>query len=412
MFKRKIDLFLEEWKNRTHKPLIITGLKGCGKTTAVKKFCERYQSFVYINAKDCARHNIVFNSLPDDTLVFFDDVQNCSDIGGFLKYFEDSERYDAIFASDHHLMTDGDYIENYRMYSMDFEEFLWANGYSKEHVEHLYSYLRDLKPLSVATMKQMGRLFRNYILIGGMPDIVQGFIDSGVFSSISAKQKKCYELLTNEIIENFGIRTDRLYRNLTGQLAKHNHKFQYTKLSHGARARDYNGCTERLMDAGIINIAYNLNDLSLPLAGNEDNSNFRIYYGDNGLFMAGLDEEAKTEILQNGNYEIYNGALYESIVCEVLVKQGYTPYFYRKEDSTFELDFVLRVKNEIVPIEVKKKKGRTRSLNTVIESEECIKHGIKLSMNDIGFDGKIITLPYFMTFLLKRFLKESDIFED
>ena len=95
---------------------------------------------------------------------------------------------------------------------------------------------------------------------------------------------------------------------------------------------------------------------------------------------------------------------------KVLKYPGYTPYFYRSEDSTVELDFVLRVKNEIVPVEVKKKKGRTRSLNTVIESEECIKHGLKLSMNNIGFDGRIITLPYFMTFLLKRFLRESDIF--
>ena len=328
----------------------------------------------------------------------------------YLKYFKDNEGYDVVFASDYHISMNSDSFENFKMYSMDFEEFLWASGYNDKHIEYLYSFMRELKPLSNAIMQQMGRLFRNYILIGGMPDVVQGFIDSGVFSSTLVKQKNYYDLLSNKIIDHSGIRTDRLYRNITSQLAKDNHKFQYTKLSHGARAKDFNGCADWLMDAGIINVVYKLNDLSLPLAGNEDDSNFRVYYGDNGLFMAGLDEEAKTEILHNGNYEIYNGALYESIVCEALVKQGYTPYFYRSEDSTVELDFVLRVKNEIVPVEVKKKKGRTRSLNTVIESEECIKHGLKLSMNNIGFDGRIITSPYFMTFLLKRFLRESDIF--
>ena len=441
MLKRKIDIFLDEWRNRKHSPLIVKGMRQCGKTTSISEFGKKYKSFVYINFashpvyKDIFKYgyepdsiiqelsliNSEFSFIPGDTLIFFDEIQEYMDATTSLKFFKIDGRFDVICSGSslgvnykNVSSVSVGYKEDYTMYSMDFEEFLWANGYKDEHIEFLYSFIKELKPLSDATMKQMGRLFRNYIFTGGMPETVNIFIIDKTFTQVFSKQEQIYRDYEDDIVKYVdGLDTARvknMYRHITSQLAKDNHKFQYTKLSHGARAKDYNGCADWLMDAGIINVVYKLNDLSLPLAGNEDDSNFRVYYGDNGLFMAGLDEEAKTEILHNGNYEIYNGALYESIVCEALVKQGYTPYFYRSEDSTVELDFVLRVKNEIVPVEVKKKKGRTRSLNTVIESEECIKHGLKLSMNNIGFDGRIITLPYFMTFLLKRFLRESDIF--
>ena len=219
-----------------------------------------------------------------------------------------------------------------------------------------------------------------------------------------------------EDITNYveGLNTARVlnvYRHITSQLAKENHKYQITKLGHGARFRDYRGCEEWLKDAGIVNLAYNVMDLTLPLKGNEIDNNLRMYYGDTSFLVASIDDESKKDFVQNANFDIYSGALFENLVAESLVKQGYKDlFFYKNEDSTIELDFLIRVKNEIVPIEVKAKRGKAVSLNKILENK-ILNFGIKLSMNNIGFEKNIFTFPYFLTFLLKRFFKENEIIQ-
>ncbi len=165
------------------------------------------------------------------------------------------------------------------------------------------------------------------------------------------------------------------------------------------------------MDAGIINVSYNLSELSLPLSSYEDSSFYRLYYADHSLFLATIDEEDKEDLLQNDNLEIYSGGLYESLISSSLVKQGINPYFYKNKDGSIELDFIVRGKSSIIPIEVKRKRGSTKSLRTIINDKNIpIQKGIKLSLNNIGYDGDIITIPYYLSFFLKRFLKESPLF--
>lgn len=152
-------------------------------------------------------------------------------------------------------------------------------------------------------------------------------------------------------------------------------------------------------------------DLTLPLKGNEIDNNLRMYYGDTSFLVASIDDESKKDFVQNANFDIYSGALFENLVAESLVKQGYKDlFFYKNEDSTIELDFLIRVKNEIVPIEVKAKRGKAVSLNKILENK-ILNFGIKLSMNNIGFEKNIFTFPYFLTFLLKRFFKENEIIQ-
>ena len=238
------------------------------------------------------------------------------------------------------------------MYSFDFEEFLCANGYKDSQIEDIFYYMKNLKPLPKVYTFKLGQLFRDYIFIGGMPEVVSQFIKDKTFSIPFSIQKRIFRDYEDDITKYVeGLDTSKIknvYRHITSQLAKDNHKFQITKLGHGARTRDYVGIEEWLNDAGIINIAYNLNDLTLPLIGNEISDYFRLYYSDHSLFISSIGEESKQDVIINQNYNIYNGALYESLVAEALIKSGYQLFFYKNEASTIELDFIIRIKNELV----------------------------------------------------------------
>ena len=192
-------------------------------------------------------------------------------------------------------------------------------------------------------------------------------------------------------------------------LGKDNKKFQISKVSHGARNRDYVGTVEWLETAGMINTCYCMGDLALPLKGNYNPDNFKIYFKDTGLLIATLDDEAQNDLRLNKNFNTYKGTIFENVVADMLAKQGYPLYFYKNDKGTLEMDFFVRDANSLIPVEVKAKDGPTISLNNLIELDkyEDIKYGIKLCNKNIGFNGKIYTFPYFLTFLLKRFLKEK-----
>ena len=147
----------------------------------------------------------------------------------------------------------------------------------------------------------------------------------------------------------------------------------------------------------------------LPLKGNYNPDNFKLYFGDIGLLIASLDEEAQADLRNNKNFNTYKGAIYENVVADMLVKQGYQLYFYRNDKGTLEMDFFVRDADSLIPVEVKSNDGATISLNNLIDKDKYadIKYGIKLGHKNIGFNGKFYTFPYFLTFLLKRFLKEN-----
>ncbi len=147
----------------------------------------------------------------------------------------------------------------------------------------------------------------------------------------------------------------------------------------------------------------------LPLKGNYNPENFKIYFGDTGLLIGSLDEEAQEDLRNNKNFNAYKGAIYENVVGEILLKQGFPLYFYRNEKSTVEMDFFVRDKDSLIPIEVKATDGATASLNNLIDKEKYsdIKYGIKLGYKNIGFNGKFYTFPYFLAIFIKRFLREK-----
>ena len=198
-----------------------------------------------------------------------------------------------------------------------------------------------------------------------------------------------------------------VFRSIPAQLAKDNKKFQFSKVSRSARAKDYAGCIEWLNDAGLINICYCLNFPELPLKGNYDSGKFKIYLRDTGLLISMLDEEAQDDLRANQNLGVYKGALFENIVGEALVKSGCQLYYYKRDNSTLEEDFFVRTKDSLVPVEVKAGSNRSKSLQTLISGKNYgdINFGIKLCRGNIGYQNDIYTFPYFCAFLLKRFLK-------
>ena len=187
-------------------------------------------------------------------------------------------------------------------------------------------------------------------------------------------------------------------------------KVVVSKIEKGARRREYVGTVDWLISAGIVNVCYCMDAPELPLKGNYNPDNFKLYFSDTGLLIGSLDEEAQEDLRANKNFNTYKGAIYENIIGEMLVKQGYDLYFYRNEKGSLEMDFFVRDSDSLVPVEVKADDGTTISLNNLIDKHKYsdVKYGIKLGNKNIGYNGKFYTFPYFLAFLLKRFLRENN----
>ena len=440
--KRKIDKFLDEWLiSDKKKPLIIKGARQIGKTKTIEEFAKRNNlSLVEINfvlnpefrdifddgyKVDKILENITFKDpslefIPGKTLIFFDEIQKCINAATSLKSFKIDGRFDVICSGslmglsykEIESVSTGHKID-YTMYSMDFEEFLWALGYKEEQIENLYECMKNLSPLSETQFNVLLDRFHQYMVLGGMPEVVKLFVDQKNYSGTLALQKQIildYEEDITKYVEGLDkTKILNVFRKIPVFLGQDNKKFRISKVAHGARNREYTGVTDWLIDAGIVNISYCLNDLALPLKGNYDSDNYRMYFMDTGLLVASLDEESSKDLRDNKNFNTYKGAIYENIVGDMLKKSGYNLYFYKNEDGTQEVEFFVRDANNLIPIDVKATDGKVKSIKSFIEDKNIkdINFGIKLAEKNIGFENNIYTFPYFLTFLLKRFLSEK-----
>lgn len=440
--KRKIDTYLQAWKvNPEKKPLIVKGARQIGKTHSIELFAKRnYASVIQINFVEQKKYCDIFNDgfevdeiiknisllnptfkfIPKETIFFFDELQACPNCATALKFFKIDGRFDVICSGS--LMginyreiesNSVGYKEDYEMFSMDFEEFLWAKGYDEEFIEGLYQSLLNLQPLATLQMEVLFGLFRDYVTIGGMPEVVKTYVKNKNFSGTLTIQKqllKDYEEDITKYVEGLDkTKVKAVYNHISTFLAKENKRFQITKIGRNARNRDYVGCVEWLADAGVINLCYCMNYPELPLKGNYDPKLYKIYFKDTGLLVASLDDEAQEDLRANKNFGTYKGAIYENIVGDMLVKQGYQLYYYNSDKPSLEMDFFIRDTNSLIPIEVKANDGATLSLNKLIKDDKYpeIEYGIKLGYKNIGFNGMFYTIPYFLTFLLRRFISEK-----
>ena len=437
--ERKVDAFLEQWKkNLDRKPLIVKGSRQVGKTESIRRFAARhYENVVEINfveepkykmitadgykaediVKNISRLDPAKKFVSGQTLLFFDELQEFPEISTALKFFCIDGRFDIICSGSmlgiQYRRIESNsvgYKSDYEMYSLDFEEFLWAKGYDSSFVDELLEHMQAHEPLNQVTMSVCEGLFLDYCVLGGMPAVVREYIEKGTFEGSLETQR---QLLADykEDIRKYAEGLDQtrilnVFNQIPPQLAKENKKFQISKVASGARFKDYRGCIEWLKDAGMINICYCLNFPELPLKGNYEETKYKIYFADSGLLVAMLDDAAQDDLRMNKNLGVYKGALYENIVGEALVKCGYELYYYKREDSTLEEDFFVRTASELIPVEVKSTGGRSKSLRTLIDGKKYadIRYGIKFAGKNIGYSDNIYTFPYFCAFLLKRYL--------
>lgn len=437
--KRKVDNYLLNWKTDPNKkPLIIKGSRQVGKTESITRFGHlNYKSIIYINFVEEPNYKMITTDgykaqdiirnisridpskqfIENDTLIIFDELQDFPDIATSLKFFKIDGRFDVICSGSllgiNYQSIESNsvgYKTDYEMFSLDFEEFLWAKGYDESTIQEMLEHMIQLKSFNEIEMSIYSSLFLDFCILGGMPAVVREYIEKGTFEGSIDIQKQLVADYKEDIRKYADgmdqTRITNVFNHIPVQLAKDNKKFQITKVASNARFRDYRGCIEWLKDAGIINICYYMQFPELPLKGNYDESKYKIYFADSGLLVAMLDDEAQENLRVNKNLGVYKGALYENIVGEALVKAGYDLYYYKKDNSTLEQDFFVRNKENLIPVEVKATNGTARSLRTLIASNHYpdIQFGIKFISGNIGLSNNIYTFPYFCAFLLKKYL--------
>ena len=446
-FKRKIDDFLQEWKaDARHKPLIIKGARQIGKTESILHFAKQnYKSIVYINFAlekkfmqiladgydvESVTRNITLADpsiqfIPKESIILFDEIQENPDVATSLKSFHRDGNYDVICSGSMlginykriHSNSVGSKTD-YEMFSMDFEEFLWAKGYREEQIGSILSHMLENKPFNENELSIFKELFLTYSVLGGMPDVVKQYLETGTFSGTLDLQNQI-RLDYEEDVRKYAEGLDQtkiisVYRSIPAQLAKENKKFQFNKVAKNARSREYSGCIDWLKDAGIIMECNCLQFPELPLKGNIEESKYKLYYMDTGLLISSLDEEAQEDLRVNKNLGVYKGALYENFVAEAFVKQGLGLYYYKKENASLEEDFFVRTQNALVPVEVKANSNQSKALSTLISNKryQDISFGIKLGDVNVGYANQIYTFPYFCAFKLKEYLKKKDFHMD
>lgn len=439
MLKRKMEQVLLTWKNTPdHKPLIVKGCRQCGKTYSVLDFARKnYQHVVYLNFFENPTFASVFaDSLevdhitmmlsalmgreaifePGKTILVLDEIQECPDARTALKFFKLDGRYDVIgtgsllgvqgYGSKEPKSIPVGYETVIEMSPLDFEEFLWANGISDQIIDMLKVYLQEERPVPDALHQRLGELLLQYAVVGGMPDVVQTFINTKRMDEVLQMQRDIVRSYEDDMVK-YAERKDKsvireCFQSIPKQLSKENKKFQYSVVKKGATASKFAGSLQWIEDAGIITRCYNLTITELPLAGNADQDVFKVYMRDMGLFVAMLEDGTQFDILQ-GNLLGYKGAIFEGLIADIFSKMGRKLYYFHKE-SSLEVDFVIRYKGECTLVEVKAVTGNTKSTKTILKHPEKyhVYHAIKLGDYNVGRSEQILTLPLYMAFLLRE----------
>ena len=450
MLKRRIEDTLREWKDTPeHLPLVIMGLRQCGKTFIVRKFAEENYKYVYymnftkqpkrigafLGSKEVDAILLELsaqikgaNFVPGQTCFIFDEIQDCPDARTSLKFFKEDGRYDVIATGS--LLGVQGYGEKKKklkrkskddiqlgknsipvgsedivqMYPLDFEEFLWANGISEEVIAFLKDCLTNEKPVPMGIHVTMKELLNRYVAVGGLPAAVNKLLETGNMSKVDAVLRRILKEYKDDMVKYAGDDDKPYIRgcfdSITKQLSKDYKKFQYNLIKKDGRAEDYAGSLQWLEDAGMIRRCYNTEATGLPMEGNAIESIFKVYVTDIGLLVTMLGGSTRNDIIQ-GNLDGFKGAIFENLMADTLHKKEQNLYYYRKE-SGMELDFLVSYKGECVPVEVKAKTAKAKSLSTALKHPDNyhVYHAIKFGDFNIGREGPLLTLPNYMQFLL------------
>ena len=432
MLKRKIYQTLLDWKNTKHNEcLLIKGARQVGKSFIIREFGrENYESFIELNFYQHPEYISIFDGdlTPDEiykrislqlldvnfiegkTLIFLDEIQHCPNARTAIKFLAQDNRYDVISSGSllglHYkeiVSIPVGYEKQIDMYALDFEEFLWAYGYDDIAIKNLKEYFLSKEKIPHAIHDKFQQIVREYLVVGGMPDVVNVFFETQNFQAVHQKQidiLREYE----EDIKKYAKTTDRqkikdCYYSIPRQLAKEYTKFQYSTVSPRSTAKKYENALEWLDDAGMIRCVYNVSTPQLPLRAYEKQNEFKVYATDIGLTTALFGFETQAALVQDILKGPAKGGIYENLIFDMLIKRGADLHYIKKENSTQEIEFLMEENCSIIPIEVKSKKGETHSLNEFLK-EWNPPYSYKLTSTNIGEVENKITLPHYMAMFI------------
>lgn len=436
MLKRKIEKTLLNWLNTENRnPLILKGCRQCGKTFSVLRFAQQhYKHVVYLNFFENPDYRTIFEGslkvddvvlmmsafvganvrfIPHETVIVLDEIQECPRARAALKFFKLDGRFDVL-ATGSLLGISGYRSEDYSvpvgyetiidMFPLDFEEFLWANGIEDALIALLKHRLEEERPVPEALHQRMRDLLLQYVVVGGMPHIVDQFIKEKNVAFVREEQKLLIRSFEDDMVKYAqGADKSRIrecFESIPKQLARDNKKFQFSLIKKTARSNQYVGSLQWLEDTGLIRRCYNLTLPELPLEGNACQDKFKVYMSDTGLFVGMLEDGTERDILQ-GDLFGYKGAIFENLVADFFIKMK-RPLYYFQRDTGLEVDFVMRYKGEAVLLEVKATSGNTKSTRTILKHPEKyhVHSAIKLGDYNVGRREQLLTLPLYMGFLL------------
>ncbi|WP_277219830.1 ATP-binding protein [Phascolarctobacterium succinatutens] len=433
MLRRKIYDKLLAWKNNKGKKdaILLRGVRQCGKTYIVREFGKReYKNFIEINFIERPDMQAVFSGnldvdnmvqqiklsmpgcqfIPGETLLFLDEIQDVPNARTSLKFWTQDGRFDCIASGSllgmdykNEVSIPVGYEQQLIMRTLDFEEFIWALGAEVNLKEMLAPYVDGAKRVPEAMHNSLNKYLQEYMVVGGLPEVVDTYIATKDFYQVHLLQEKILRDYQDDIakyaLNQDKIKAKQCFLSIPRQLSKENHKFQYSVVEKKATARKFTSSLDWLHNAGLIDFAYNVNSPWFPLKAYVKEDQFRVYLCDIGLLVAMYGYQLKIALLSDALEGPAKGGIYESLVADILAKRGEELYYYKKEDSTLEIEFILERDCKLVPVEVKARKGSTRSLNELLKMDN-IERGYKLTAQNTGVVEKKITLPLYMAAII------------
>lgn len=432
MLKRKIYDRLLNWKQtKSRECLLVKGARQVGKTFIIEQFGkEQYSSYLYLNFYKNPEYKEIFEGSLDaaeiykrlslyvkntryaehDTLIFLDEIQDCPNARTALKFLALDDRYDVIASGSllglHYREMASipvGYERTLEMFSLDFEEFLWACGKEDTAMTALRDYYEKKEKVDPGIHEQYLKLVREYLVIGGMPEVVNVFLKSNNYQEAYETQKKIMESYQEDIKHYASAQMRQkisdCYYSVPRQLAKEYTKFQYKTVSKDGNARRYENCLNWLVDAGMIKMCVNVSTPMFPLIAYEKPEQFKVYVTDIGLLTSLYGYETQAALLKDTLSGPAKGGIYENLVFDMLVKRGFSLNYFKNDRNTQEIEFLFVKDGQVIPVEVKSKNGATLSLNTFI-AEYNPPFAYKLISGNLGVNNTKITLPLYMAIFL------------
>ncbi len=432
MLKRKILDDLIKWKeNHTNECLLVKGARQIGKTFIVEQFGKTYyKSYIYINFFKEPEQKKIFESslsadeiyrrislyvnnvnfITNDTLIFLDEIQECPNARTALKFLAIDGRYDVIASGSllglnykEIASVPVGYERQIEMSSLDFEEFLWAIGKTEQSIEALRHYFVSKEKIEPEINNQYLNILNDYIVVGGMPEVVNTFIETNNYQSVNEAQKKILDSYFYDI-SHYASTPDKpkiaaCYSSIPRQLAKDHTRFKYSTVEQGGSARKFTTSLDWLIGASLVKSCSNVTTPLFPLVAYEKPEQFKIYMHDIGLLTSMFGFETQQAILKGNLVGPAKGGIYENLIFDMLTKRGYKLYYFKNESNTQEIEFLITKEQSVIPIEVKSKNGATLSLNSFIDNY-APPYAYKLISGNIGVSDTKITLPLYMAMFI------------